>query len=49
MLLDADTDAKAGADDNVGVTTYNQYDGSNITTYLELSLVTATATSVTGS
>ena len=48
-LLDADTDAKAGADDNVGVTTDNQNDGSNITTYLELSLVTATATSVTGS
>ena len=48
-LLDADTDAKAGADDNVGVTTDNQNDGGNITTYLELSLVSATATSVTGS
>ena len=48
-LLAADTDAKAGADDNAGVTTDNQNDAGDITTYLELSLVSATATSVTGS
>ena len=48
-LLVADTDAAAGADDNAGVTTDNQNDGGDITTYLELSLVSATATSVTGS
>tara|TARA_Y100001936_G_scaffold253465_1_gene318259 strand:+ start:235 stop:2562 length:2328 start_codon:yes stop_codon:yes gene_type:complete len=48
-LLTADTDAAAGADDNAGVTTDNQNNGGDINTYLELSLVSATATSVTGS
>ena len=48
-LLAADTDALAGADDNAGATTDNQNDAGDITTYNELALVTATATSTTGS
>ena len=40
----------SGADGNAGVTTDNQTDAAgDINTYLELSLVSATATSTTGS
>tara|TARA_B100000427_G_scaffold180408_1_gene150021 strand:+ start:61 stop:1191 length:1131 start_codon:yes stop_codon:yes gene_type:complete len=47
--LTADTDAKAGADDDATATADNQNDAGDITTYNELALVSATATSVTGS